>query len=370
MIYTQIMSKAGKKKQKIQNYRCDAGHYFNFGSATPYTNSFIEFVVFVYLNCLSLNTTIEIIRAYYEDDLLSKASLLDLLEQVADAIPTVDDIDRIFHPQRSGYLAVDGVWFNFRGKEVVLLVCFDPQSFDIIEATWSLSEDEVGYTKLLLTAAEKIGMSAIKGIYGDGDKGLMRSLKKHFPLVPFQLCIVHKEMRMGQIVPIKSLKVSKQMSGALKTEIRIFQDKFRAVIYATNKQASLEALVALKQYVAISNQPKFKKSVRSLQSNFNNTLTHFDHPGMERDNNMLECFNGILKPRLKLLKGFKKYHNMDRYLKLFLLDYRFHTLKESRFEERRGLSPLQCAGVVLPKYYNFLSFLRKSLNLDFTSTSP
>ncbi len=67
------------------------------------------------------------------------------------------------------------------------------------------------------------------------------------------------------------------------------------------------------------------------------------------------------------MKGFKKYQNMNRYLKLVLLDFRFHTLKESRFEERRTLCPLQCANVNLPKFYNFLTFLRKTLNLNFVS---
>jgi len=42
---------------------------------------------------------------------------------------------------------------------------------------------------------------------------------------------------------------------------------------------------------------------------------------------------------------------------LFLLSFRFHPLKESRFDERRGKSPLEVSGVLLPKYYNFLSFL-------------
>jgi len=61
---------------------------------------------------------------------------------------------------------------------------------------------------------------------------------------------------------------------------------------------------------------------------------------------------------------------MDRYLKLFILNYRFHKLKESRFEERRGLCPLECAEVVLPEINNFLTFLRDSLKLDYTSSSP
>lgn len=370
VFYTEIMLKSGKKKKSVQNYRCENGHFFNFKTYDNYTNSFIEFVVFVYLNCLSLNTALEIVRAYYEDDILSKAKILDFLENVADVLPTIDDIDNLFHPKRSGYLALDGVWFKFRGMQVVMLVCFDPKTFDIIDAIWSLQEDEKSYTDLLMRTLKKVGFINIKGIYADGDKGLIRSLKKHLPLTPFQVCIVHKEMRMGQIVPVKSVNISKRLSESTKTEIKEFQEKFRAVIYAESKEKSFIALKELKQYVELTNQERFKKAYRSLKTNFKYTLTHFDHPGMMRDNNLIECFNGIIKPRLKLMKGFKKYENMDRYLKLFLIDYRFHALKESRFEERRGLSPLESAGVNLPKFYNFLSFLRKYLNLNFTTSSP
>lgn len=370
VLYTICMSKVGKKKRTVQNYRCENGHFFNFQSSATVTNSFIEFVVFVYLNCLSLNTTIDIIRAYYEEEILSKSTILDFLEQVADALPTSDDVDNIFHPHRSGYIALDGVWFSFKGVAVVLLVCFDPDTFDVIEAHWSLTEDEKSYTKLLLSVISKLGFSNIKGIYADGDKGLMSSLKKHLPLVPFQLCVVHKEMRMGQIVPVKAVSHSKKMSEEAKDQIKLFQEKFRGVIYAESRAQSQKALLNLKSFVDKSNQERFKQAYRSLRTNFEYTLTHFDHEGMRRDNNLIECFNGILKPRLKLMKGFKKYENMNRYLKLFILDYRFHTLKESRFEERRGLTPLQCGGANIPEYYNFLTLLRESLRLDFTQKNP
>lgn len=363
------MAKSGKKRQKIQNYRCANGHYFNFQTGGNYTNSFIEWVVFVYLNCLSLNTTIDIVRSYYEDEVLSKSTVLEFLEKVADEVPTTDDIDNLFHPKRSGYLALDGVWFKFKGQEIVLLVCFDPETFDVIEAIWSLSEDEKSYTDLLTKVITKIGKQNIKGVYGDGDKGLILSLKKYLPLTPFQVCIVHKEMRMGQTVPVKMVNISRRMDELTKTLIKKFQQLFRAVIYADTKEKSLSALKTLKTFTVYHPQEKFKKAFRSLLTNFNYTLTHFDHPEMQRDNNLIECFNGIIKPRLRLMKGFKKYQNMDRYLKLFLLDFRFHILKESRFEERRTLSPLQCANVNLPHIYNFLTFLRKTLNLNFVSKS-
>jgi len=370
VIYTSIMTKSGKKRQKNQNYRCENGHFFNFQKNDKYTNSFVEWVVFVYLNCLSLNTTIEIIRSYYEDEVLSKSTILEFLEKVADEIPRTEDIDNLFHPQRSGYLALDGVWFKFKGMDIVLLVCFDPKTFDIVDSLWSLQEDEPSYSKLLTSVIDKIGRENIKGIYGDGDKGLINSLKLHLPTTPFQICIVHKEMRMGQTVPVKMVNISKRMDENSKILIKKFQELFRAVIYADTKEESMIRLKTLKTFTDYHPTDKFKKAFRSLLHNFKYTLTHFDHPEMDRDNNLLECFNGILKPRLRLMKGFKKYQNLSRYLKLFILDYRFHHLKESRFKDRRNLSPLECAQVNLPPIYNFLSFLRKSLKLNFDPSSP
>ena len=127
----------------------------------------------------------------------------------------------------------------------------------------------------------------------------------------------------------------------------------------------MTALKRLGEYIKFNLNPRFVKSYNSLNRNFKYTLTHFDHPHMERDNNLLECFNGILKPRLSLMKSFKKQENLDRYLKLFLLDFRFRPLKESRFDDRRRQSPLQLGDVFLPDNYNFITFLRKSFNFKF-----
>ena len=99
-------------------------------------------------------------------------------------------------------------------------------------------------------------------------------------------------------------------------------------------------------------------------------MTHFDYPEMERDNNIIEGFNSIIKRRLKLLKGFKKPANIDRYIKLVLLDYRFHEFVESRFVKRRNKTPLELAEVMLSSYYNFIKLLRESLNLSFESKTP
>jgi len=365
VVKKKVMAKSGKRNISYQAYRCNNNHYFTIAKGAVFADSFVETVVYIYLRCLSLNTTVDIIRMFYEEDVLSKGQVLDFIEIVADKLPSLDEVDEIYTPRHSGFIALDGVWFSFNKEEIVLLVCFDPVTFDVISARFEKDETEEGYDRLLTTAINKLGAHEIKGAYGDGDRGLISSLKKLIPFVPFQLCVVHKEMRMGQFVPVKSLHNSKQFTDQQKHEIKTFQFLFREVIYAKTKEESVEALKRLGEYVKQNPKERFLKAYRSLNRNFSYTLTHFNHPHMHRDNNLLECFNGILKPRLNLMKSFKKEENLDRYLKLFLLEFRFRPLKESRFKERRNQSPLQLGDVYLPDSYNFITFLRKSFNLKF-----
>ena len=365
IIVREIMTKKGRVKLKVQAYRCHNGHYFLSRKVKLWDDLFIEAVVYIYLRCLSLNTTIAIVRMWCEEDVLTKGLILEFIEAVSDSLPTLDDIDRLFSPVRSGYVAFDGVWFLFMGEQIVLLVAFDTETFDVISARWERDETQVGYELLITDVVNKMGATKIKGTYGDGDKGLIGALNHLLPSVPFQMCVFHKELKMGMIVPVKSVKVSRKLTAFQKHDIKVFQLLFRDVIYAETKNKSVEALERLKQYAKKIQNEKFLKAIRSLVHNFKYTLTHFDHPNMRRDNNLLESFNSYLKPRLRLMKGFKKKENLDRYLKLFLLEFRFHTLRESSFKERNGSSPLQLADVYLPKYYNFLTFLRTRLNLSY-----
>lgn len=361
----QQMTKQGMRNRLVQMYRCGKGHQFSKHDIDAFTPSFIEHVVYTYLRCLSLNTTVDIIRETFERDVLSKRQVLDFIVIVADALPTPIGFTLLYHPKRSGYIAFDGVWFNYQGGQIVLMVAFDPVTFDIMAALWSSEENGMGYLNLMDRIIPDLPVGSWRGIYGDGDKGLLHAWKERVPNVPFQLCVVHKEIRMGQLVPVKSVARSHKMSEARKTEITDFQHHFQACLYGDSKKECYLSLKRLKEYVDSYPNPAFKQSYNSLKHNFAMTLTHFDHLGMERDNNILECFNGCLKPRLKLMRGFKKADNLDRYLNLFLLEYRFRPLRESRFKERRGKSPLQLAGVILEHPYNFLTYLRENLHLTY-----
>jgi hypothetical protein len=183
---------------------------------------------------------------FYEVEVLTKGLILEFIERVADALPTIDDMDGLFHPVRSGYLAVDGVWFSFGGEEIVLLVAFDPETFDIITARWEEDETERGYEQLLTDVTNKIKAVNVKGVYADGDRGFLSTLKRLLPHVPFQLCVFHKELRMGQVVPVKSVCISKHMTDQQKHDVKVFQLLFREVIYAKTKDDSIQALERLK----------------------------------------------------------------------------------------------------------------------------
>lgn len=136
------------------------------------------------------------------------------------------------------------------------------------------------------------------------------------------------------------------------------------VIFASSKQEAIDALAKLIRYAQVHEKnKKLKQLIGVLKRNFALLVTHFDNPGMGPYNNTLEGFNHIIKRRLNLMKGFKKDLNIDRWLKLILLDYRFHKVRSSKFKHRNGKSPLQLACVNLPKYYNWIKFLRKRVGL-------
>ena len=105
-IVVEKMTKSGPEKISYQAYRCPAGHaYSQNHNRSPFTNSFIEYAVMVYLRSLSLNATVAILKIYYEKDILTKKTLLGLIEKVADRLPTLTDIDGLFHPQRSALVS-------------------------------------------------------------------------------------------------------------------------------------------------------------------------------------------------------------------------------------------------------------------------
>ena len=180
---------------------------------------------------------------------------------------------------------------------------------------------------------------------------MLKVLKETYPGIPIQLCVFHKYARAGQVVPF--VRPKNELDREIKRRVE-------AVLFAKTKKEAQTELASLDAYAREHGEyEKLKKIVGVLKRNFELLLTHFDNPEMSPYNNTLEGFNYLVKRKTRLMKGFKKEDNIERWLKLILLDWRFHTLSSSEFPDRRGKSPLELAGCDLPKIRNWMTFLRK-----------
>ena len=343
-------------QRQYQLYLCKKCHYrfHNAELIGMYTIKMIEYVTYMYLRSLSFNQVIAILGAYYEKDVFTKAMLIDHIEQLTDQIPDNQAISRWLKPKHSGYYALDGTWLKYRGRDIVLLILFDVNTLDVVNYDVAQDETEEAYSKLIKTVKAEI-VDGIKGLFCDGDPGLIKSLKNHFPKTPIQLCVFHKYQRVHQLVPFIRPK------NKLDKEIK---ERIGQILFAESKKIAITKLHELDQF-AKEHQgcKKLQKALGVIKRNFAMLLTHFDHLEMSPYNNVLEGFNHIIKRRTRLMKGFKKPINIKRWLKLIILDWRFHPLRESVFSSRRKQSPLQLAGVELPKIYNWLTFVRKNYHI-------
>ena len=316
-----------------------------------YSLKTVEYVAYLYLRSLSFNQVIAILGAFYEKDIFTKKSLIDHIEQLADRIPNQLQINKWLKPKRSGYYAIDGSWLKYRGRDFVLLILFDVHTLDIVNYYVAADERQKSYKGLIEPVLSEISVG-LRGFFCDGDPALLKELKLTFPEAPIQLCVFHKYSRVNQLVPFIRPK------NNLDREIK---ERVEKILFAATKQEAMNALYDLQQFAQEhQSYEKLQEVIGVLKRNFDLLLTHFDHPEMSPYNNVLEGFNHIIKRRTRLMKGFKKPINIHRWLKLILLDWRFHPLKETFFNIRRNKSPLQLASVQLPKIYNWLFFIRKN----------
>lgn len=316
----------------------------------------IEYATYLYVRSMSLNDVVDVLRAWFEKDIFSKAVILSHIIKLIDRIPPLEEVTLKFSPNRSGYYAWDGLWMKYKNDNIVLLICLDVVTLDIISYHIAKDENYFSYGELIekINHYESEILANAKGFLLDGELGLKKQLQKNFPLVPIQLCAFHRYSRIGQIIPFVRAR----------GEDKVIKAKVEKVIFAPTKQEALTSLVELKRYAQEHQQnKKLKEIIGVLKRNFDLLITHFDNPEMSPYNNTLEGFNHLIKRKLRMMKSFKKKNNIDRWIKILLLNYRFHVIKSSYFKNRNGKSPLQLAGVKLPKHFNWIKLLRKNFKI-------
>lgn len=322
-----------------------------------FTPKMIEYIAYMYLRSLSLENTVAIARAWFEKDWLTKSTILDHIEKLIDRLPSMDQMSKKLKPMRSGYYAWDGTWLKYRDRNIVLLICFDVVTLDVVNYQVADDETYLAYEKLIknINDTEPNILAQSKGFYADGELCLLKQLREKYPNIPLQLCVFHKYARVGQIILFVRAR-------GINQEIKTRVEK---VLFAPTKAEAIQCLYELKRYaLAHQENKKLREIIGVLKRNFELLLTHFDHPEMSPYNNVLEGFNHIIKRKLTLMKGFKKELNIHRWLKLILMDYRFHKIHSSKFPNRNGKSPLELSRVPLPKHFNWLTLVRKKIHIS------
>jgi len=319
----------GVQRYHCKNCGCTWYHKRQFGKLSVKT---VIKIVFTYLRCLSYNRLREIVYSWI-NHLISKQQLIRFLEYIADRLPPLEKITDFYQPKRSGYVGLDGLWMKYRGTSFVILIAFDVEVLDIIGYQVAWSENEESWLKLFNKCSKCF--QSPKGFYIDGMHDLVRAVKNNFPNIPIQLCVFHKEIRIGQIIPLVRLKTEEE---------KWLKEVFEIVLYSESEVTALRYFFKLKLIKTIDPTDKKKKIFGVLNRNFNLLMTHHSYPDMHRTNNVLEGFNGNISQKLDVMRGIKKFSNIDRYLKLILLDYRFRKIRNSKDKCRNNKSPLELAG--------------------------
>lgn len=320
-----------------------------------YHRKMVEYLTFLYLRCLSFEQVRAIAFAWFNTNIIGKETLIKYAEIVADDLPESLKITAHLHPVRSGYYALDGTYLKLNGHDFVLLILFDVETLDVVNYGVAPEETEASYGNLVDGVKDEISQG-LKGFFCDGDPGLLKAIRDRFPSIPIQLCVFHKYSRTGQIASFVRPK------SDLDREIKVRVEK---ILFAPTKEDAIKYLAELEDYTRKyeGSKTKLRKIIHVLKRNFDLLLTHYDHPEMSPYNNVLEGFNYLIKRRTRLMKGFKKELNVHRWIKLLILDWRFHPLTSSEFKARNKKSPLQLAGCELPDIPNWIFYVRQTLRI-------
>lgn len=317
----------------------------------------IEYSSFLYLRSMSFNKVIESLSAFYDKkNIIEKETLLKHIEEFSDMLPSCETVTKHFKPFRSGMYAWDGTWVKLNGEGLVAIICFDVVTLDVIN--YIIAEDETyeSYGNLIdkINKTEPDILANAKGFFADGEPSLIKHFKEKYSHIPFQLCVFHKYSRIGQLISFKR-------AAGENLEIKTRVEK---ILFASSKESAMLALKELRTYASEHQQnKKLQEVIGILKRNFEFLLTHYDNPEMSPYNNALEGFNDTIKRKTNLMKGFKKAENVERWIKLIILDYRFHEIRSSKFSIRNGKSPLELANVNLPEHANWIKMLRKELGI-------
>lgn len=251
-------------------------------------------------------------------------------------------------PCWSGILGLDGKPIKFAGgKKKTAFLAVDCGTKDLVHLDLIDDENEKELEDFLLLIKEKLKYPS-SFIISDLGKGriLINLIKKIFPNVPHQACIVHFMRYVDTWLPkSKKSKYYKQN--------KFLRERIHKILFASNfkeADAFLEELLSLRSRFKVTYQ---NAVLKSLLKHYELFMQHFHYHNMPRDNNVVENIVKQLNRKLKQIDGFKNRDNAYNFLKLWAMCYRFKAFTDSRYNN--GKAPLELAKVDI-SHRDWLSF--------------
>ena len=309
-IASQIKTKRGLVKRKSQRFYCKSCKIsFTFKGYNKRTKVSEELKRKAVSDFVTTKNSLSEVAERYE---IGKTSILRWLPEIALQCPSIE-----FKGLPSGLILLDGKEIKVKGKKRVVLIAIDAISKEIIYyGIYNNESTQSGH--VFLNKVKAFYPERVRGIISDFGRGkcFIGLIKKIFPNIPHQICLVHFKRYMWLFLP--KTKRSKYF-----WRNKVLKDMIIRIISAPDRKQSKYWLNKLKELRPFFRATYHKRFVRSVITNYSYLTRYYDYSYLPKQTNRIENFNRQLERKLKNLDGFKSETNLHFFLKIWLANYKF-----------------------------------------------
>lgn len=242
---------------------------------------------------------------------IGRTSILRWLPEISKQYPTI-----AFKGSPSGLIALDGKEIKVKGKKRVVLTAIDALTKELIYYE-IFSNESTQSGQVFLNKVKSFYPGRIKGIISDFGRGkcFIGLIKKIFPNIPHQVCLVHFKRYVWLFLP--KTKRSKYF-----WRNRVLKEIINRIINAPDRKQSLYWLNKLKELRPFFRAKYHKRFVRSVITNYDHLTRHYEYEYLPKETNRIENLNRQLERKLKNLDGFKSETNLNFFLKIWFSNYK------------------------------------------------
>ena len=308
-IYSEILTVRGKVKRKTQRFFCNdcETSFTHFGNNIRKRTSdnlkkqaVLDFV-------LTKNSLREVGNRYG----LSQTSILNWLSKISDETHPFN----IDASQCSGVIQIDGKEIKLGGKKKSILLSIDAKTKQPL--SYKISEGENKQTaECFLKSLKREYPINILGIISDFGRGkcFLGVVRKIFPQVPHQVCLVHFERYVWMFIPR-----TKRSKFYLRN--RLLKSMIKNVIKASSRGESIYWLDKINHFKPFFRASYHNRFIRSINKNYEYLTKYFEYDFLETNTNVIENMIRQLNRKLKNLDGFKSEKNLADFMSIWFSGY-------------------------------------------------